>query len=130
MSDLSDSLDLLRKMHSITSYDHDPIDVRNFWQADYQYELICKHVKEFQDNLDEEHEVGIQLASFGQSILLNITDIGYSNPSIIDFYGYYNGYKAHLIQNINQLNFLLVAVPKTDPKSPARRIGFNTSNEN
>jgi len=95
--------------------------------ADYQYELLCKYIKDFQDNLDKEHEVGLQLASFGQSILLGITNIGYSNPSLIHFYGYYNGKEAHLIQHINQLNFLLVSIPKIDPSKPARRIGFDTN---
>ena len=56
------------------------IDVRNYNLADYQYELLCNHIKNFQDTLDDEHEVGVQLASFGQSIILNVEKIGYSNP--------------------------------------------------
>lgn len=106
------------------------IDLRNYNLADYQYELLCKNIKDFQDSLDDEHEVGLQLASFGQSILLNVTDIGYSNPSLIHFYGYYNGNEAHLIQHINQLSFLLVSVSKSEPDKPARRIGFDTNLEN
>ena len=42
------------------------LDVRDYQLADYQYELLCKHIKAFQDTLDDEHEVGLQLASFGQ----------------------------------------------------------------
>jgi len=99
---------------------------RNCLLADYQYELLCEDIENFQNKLDDQHEVGLQLASFGQSILLNVTRIGYSNPSLIHFYGYYNGNEAHLIQHINQLSFLLVAVPKSDPDKPARRIGFDT----
>lgn len=98
---------------------------RNYNLADYQYEIICNYIKDFQNELDDQHEVAIQLASFGQSIILNVTDIGYSNPCIIDFYGYYNGSKSHLIQHINQLSFLLLSVPKSNPKKPARRIGFS-----
>lgn len=104
--------------------------VRDYSHADYQYEIICKNIKKFQDKLDDEHEVGLQLASFGQSILLNVTGVGYSNPSLIHFYGYYNDNKAHLIQHINQLNFLLLSVPKTDPEKPARRIGFDSTLSN
>ena len=104
----------------------DLIDPRNYENADYQYEVICKHLKQFQDKLDDEHEVGLQLASFGQSVLLNVVEIGYSNPSLIHFYGYVNGNKAHLIQHVNQLNFLMMSVPKSDPDKPARRIGFKT----
>jgi len=100
-------------------------EIRDYRMADYQYELICQSIKDFESTLDLEHEISLQLSSFGQSILLNVTDIGYSNPSIIHFYGYVNNQKAHLIQNVNQLNFLMLATPKTDPQKPARRIGFN-----
>ena len=100
---------------------------RDYCLADYQYELLCQYVKEFQNELDDEHEVGLFLASFGQSILLSVTDIGYSNPSLIHFYGYYNGMEAHLIQHINQLNYLLTPIPHSDPNKPARRIGFETN---
>lgn len=103
------------------------IDVRNYNLADYQYELLCNHIKDFQNSLDDEHEVGIQLASFGQSIVLNVETIGYSNPCLIHFYGYFNGNKCHLIQHVNQLNFLLIAIPKSDPSKPAHRIGFDTN---
>lgn len=130
MSDLSNSLNTLKSISSINFGNLEIPEIRNFQNADYQYELICDYIKNFQSKLDDEHEVGVQLASFGQSILLTVTDIGYANPSIIEFCGYYNGFKAQLIQNINQLNFLLVAVPKDDPNKPARRIGFDTSNEN
>lgn len=129
MADLSGFLDFSEQLKSITNVKlpDDVLDIRNYFLADYQYELLCKYIKQFQDDLDDEHEIGLQLTSFGQSITLNVTDIGYSNPSIIDFYGYVNGNKAHLIQNINQLNFLLISVPKADPNKPARRIGFETS---
>lgn len=108
------------------------LDVRNYHLADYQYELLCNYIEEFQKELDDEHEVGLRLTYFGQALTLNVTNIGYSNPSIIDFYGYCNGNKAHLIQHVSQLNFLLISVPKSNPEKPARRIGFQTnpSNEN
>ena len=129
MANISDSLKALGRFTSEDLDNIKSIDVRNYHNADYQYELLCKYIERFQNSLDDEHEVGMQLASFGQSILLNVVSIGYANPSIIEFYGYYNGLKAHLIQNINQLNFLLVAVPKLDPDKPARRIGFDTSSK-
>lgn len=100
------------------------IPARNFYLADYQYEILMRSIKEFEDTLDDDHEVAIQLASFGESIIMNVTDIGYSNPSLIHFYGYVDGKKAELIQHVSKLNFLLLAVPKSDPNRPARRIGF------
>lgn len=94
--------------------------------ADHQYEIVMEEIQAFQNNLDNEHEVGIQLASFGQNIIINVTDIGYSNPDLFHFYGFVNGNPAELIQHQNQLNFLLMAVKKADPEKPARRIGFAT----
>lgn len=99
--------------------------IRNYQFADYQYELIMKSIINFEKELDDEHEVGIWLASFGQSILMNVTDIGYANPSLIYFYGYVNGRYSKLIQHVSQLNFLLTSVEKLDPEKPARRIGFD-----
>lgn len=57
---------------------------------------------------------------------------GYSNPSLIHFYGECNNNEAHLIQHISQLNFLLTSVPRSNSNKPARRIGFqvNSSDEN
>lgn len=101
------------------------IHFRDYHNADYQYELLCQSIADFQEELDDEHEVGVQLASFGESLLLQVTDIGYSNPCLIHFYGSCNGQEAELIQHVNQLNFLLVALPKADPEKPARRIGFD-----
>lgn len=97
--------------------------------ADYAYEVIMDRIKEFEDELDDEHEIALKLASFGQSITLAVTDIGYSNPTTLVFYGYVGTQKATLVQNLNQLNFLLLAVKKADPEKPPRRIGFSQPTE-
>ncbi|PWW06319.1 hypothetical protein DFQ01_103221 [Paenibacillus cellulosilyticus] len=110
------------KMPEIRVPNIDPI--RNYQLADYQYEILGETIARFESNLDEETEVAIQLAAFGQSILMNVVDIGYSNPSLIHFYGFVNGQKAELVQHVSQLSFLLTAVPKMDQEQPARRIGF------
>ena len=101
----------------------------DYSMADYSYEVIMERIKEFEDELDDDHEVAVQLASFGTSILMNVTDIGYSNPSTLVFYGFVNGQRATLIQHMSQLNFLLLAAKKADPEKPARRIGFALSDE-
>ena len=105
------------------------IDVRNYNNADYQYELIMDSISEFEKNLDDNHEVALRLASFGQSILMVVTNIGYANPSLIYFHGYVNGKESTLIQHISQLNYLLTSVEKSDPEKPAQRIGFDTSGQ-
>lgn len=130
MYDLNNLSALGEKLSNIPKIEPFNIDIRDYHLADYQYELLCSSIKEFQEGLDDEHEVGLQLASFGQSVTLNVTNIGYSNPSLIHFYGYLNGSKAHLIQHISQLSFLLISVPKADPEKPARRIGFQTNSLN
>lgn len=103
--------------------------LRDYKLADRQYELLCEYIKDFQENLDEDHEVCAQLASFGQSILMQVTDLGYANPSLITFNGYVNGQYCELIQHISQLNFLLMSCPKAEPDKPPRRIGFELSCE-
>ena len=107
--------------------DTDTIQVsspRDYSMADYTYEIILDRIKEFEEDLDSDHEVGIKLASFGQSITMSVTDIGYSNPSTLVFYGFIGEQPATLIQHVSQLNFLLLAVKKADPEKPPRRIGF------
>ena len=91
------------------------------------YESIVAAVSTFQDTLDNDHEIGVQLASFNQNATMHVTHISYSVPALINFYGYVNGNKAHLIQHISQLNFLITALPKLEPDKPARRIGFDTA---
>lgn len=102
----------------------DPALTRNYNLADYAHELIMEEIRAFEEGLDENHEVAIKLTSFGQSITLAVTDIGYANPSTLFFYGFVGDQQATLIQHMSQLNFLLLAVPKEDPEKPARRIGF------
>ncbi len=125
--DLAMSLDGLSNLNFPKSLipNFEPIEVRNHHLADRQYEILCEYIKEFQDSLDDEHEVCIQLASFGQSILMQVTSMGYANPSLITFDGYVNNQYCQLIQHVNQLSFMLMSSPKAEPEEPARRIGFD-----
>ena len=97
---------------------------RNYKLADYTYEIIMKEIKNFEETLDDDHEVALKLTSFGQSITLSVTEIGYANPSTLFFYGYIGESPATLIQHISQLNFLLLATKKADPDQPPRRIAI------
>jgi len=51
---------------------------RDYKLADYQHELLMDEICEFEADLDSEHEIAIKLASFGQSITLAVTSIGYA----------------------------------------------------
>lgn len=97
---------------------------RNKQLADYQFEILVNSIREFESGLDENQEVVLKLASFGQAVLMNVTKISYSNPAIIHFYGYVNNQKAELVQHVSQLSFLIMSAAKADPCKPANRIGF------
>lgn len=97
--------------------------------ADWKYKKIVEQIRDFEAALDDEHEVALRLASFGTSIVMTVTDIGYQNPDMLYFYGFVKGKNAQLIQHISQLNFLLLAVEKQTPNTPPRRIGFALASE-
>ena len=92
--------------------------------SDTQFEIIKDYVLEFQRNLDDEHDVGLMLTNFGNTVLMNVTSIGYEKSVLMIFKGYVEGREATLIQHVSQLNFLLTSVPK-EPDVPKRRIGFS-----
>lgn len=98
----------------------------NYSLADTCYEHVTEEVMAFQKELDDEHEVGIMLTSFGKNIVMAVDDIGYQNPNLLYFYGTVDGSYAQLIQHMSQLNFLLIAVKKQEPDKPPRRIGFTS----
>ena len=88
---------------------------------------ICNSLKnyilDFERDLDQEHEVGVRLASFGNALTFHAQQIGFSKPNLITFYGVTEqGDKIQLIQHVSQLNFLLKAVNKIE-ENPVR-IGF------
>lgn len=88
----------------------------------YRRSLSCSIVN------DGEHEVGLRLVTFGQTVVIHVEDLGYYNPSLIRFYGTVeDGSPVELVQHISQISFLLVAVKKKDPSKPKRKIGFSSS---
>ena len=97
---------------------------RDYYLADWKYEIIMEEIRNFEDTLDTEHEIALQLASFGSSITMIVTEIGYQNPDMLYFYGLINGKEAQLLQHVSQLNFLITSVERKDKTKPARRIGF------
>lgn len=106
-----------------------PVDLSDPYLANYQQKVIIEHIKDFQDSLDANHEVGVFLANFGTQKPMIVTDIGFSNPMLITFYGFVDDVDSVLIQHISQINFLLTSVAKPDLSKPARRIGFTISTD-
>ena len=92
--------------------------------ARWTYERLIEYIKDFENELDSEHEIGARLVSFNTATVFHIQDLGYYGPDIISFNGINeNGENVQLIQNVSQLNVLLVAVKKI--KDKPRRIGFD-----
>lgn len=131
MSNILDSIAKHQKMLQNLSIPSErvpvPVTPRDYKMADRQYEIIMETIAEFESNLDGSHEIAVKLTSFGQTIVLSVTSVGYSNPSILYFHGFVNEEPATLVQHVSQLNFLLLAVRKDDESRPPRRIGFATS---
>ena len=92
-------------------------------QAHWMYERLARTIRQFEEGLDPEHEVGAKLVSFGPDVVFHIDDIGYWGPDMIVFHGCdARGHRVQLLQHVSQLNVLLVALEKTQDE--ARRIGL------
>lgn len=103
--------------------------IREYTHADWKYEKIIEQIHDFEEDLDDDHEIALKLASFGTSVTMIVTSIGYQNPDMLYFYGFVNGKDAQLIQHVSQLNFLITSVEREDKSKPARRIGFCHSDD-
>ncbi|MGB8029331.1 MAG: DUF6173 family protein [Terracidiphilus sp.] len=92
---------------------------------------LCKWIEEYDKRLDDAHEVGVRLVSFGQSLTFHLQDIGYWNPSLMWFCGVMeDGAPVELIQHVTQISILLTKLPRLDPSIPKRSIGFCNTDEN
>lgn len=91
--------------------------------AAWMHERLVKSINDFEEGLDNDHEVGARLVSFGTELTFSIEDVSYWGPDMIIFYGFNSSNKSvQLLQHLSQLSVLLVAVDKIQ-KEP-RRIGF------
>lgn len=97
---------------------------RNYNLADWKYEILQEQIEEFQSDLSDDLDVCVALTSFGQSMIMQVDDIGYQNPDMLFFYGYINGNKTQLIQHSSQLNFMLMTVKKRRTRQTAKKDWF------
>lgn len=89
------------------------------------HDRLINWINDFHKALDENHEVGARLVSFGQSVTFHIEDIGYWNPSLISFIGKNEqGEAVKLVQHVSQISILLVAMKRENIQQPKRPIGF------
>jgi len=91
------------------------------------YKRLAETIEQFDADLDNEHEVGVRLVSFGQSVVFHLQDMGYSNPSLLFFFGVMDdGSPVQLIQHVSQISVLLIKLPRKDPTKPKQPFGFAT----
>lgn len=92
--------------------------------AQWAYERLILYIKNFEEQLDDEHEVAMGFAG-GEAGILRIEGIGYFAPDIVTFYGRdEDEARTQLIQHVSQLSVMLRALPKAPEVVEPRRIGF------
>ncbi|WP_299691407.1 DUF6173 family protein [uncultured Tateyamaria sp.] len=92
--------------------------------AQWAYERMILYIKNFEESLDNEHEVAMGFTG-GDAGILRIEGMGYFDPDIITFYGSDpTGSKTQLVQHVSQLSVMLRALPKSVEKAEPTRIGF------
>jgi hypothetical protein len=92
--------------------------------AEWAYERLILYIQNFEEQLDDEHEVAVGFAG-GTAGVLRIEGIGYFDPDIITFYGTDEfGSKTQLIQHVSQLGVTLRALAKQSQEEGPNRIGF------
>ncbi len=90
---------------------------------------LIERIQNFESKLNQEHEVGMQLVSFGMSTQFSVLRLGYIDPSIIWFEGILpDGSHVELLQHVSQISFLMVALKRDDPEKPKAPIGFSPAN--
>ena len=89
------------------------------------HKRLSQWIREFDVSLDEAHEVGIRLVSFGQAITFHLHELGYWNPSLIIIKGTMEtGEPVELIQHVSQISILLTKLPRQNPEEPKKPMGF------
>ncbi|MDF3415551.1 hypothetical protein HKX54_13860 [Sulfitobacter sp. M57] len=92
--------------------------------AQWAYERTVLYLKNFEEQLDNEHEVAMGFAG-GDAGVLRIEGMGYFDPDIVTFYGTDPaGGRTQLVQHVSQLNVMLRALPNAKEGAAPNRIGF------
>ncbi len=103
--------------------------VRKKSQAQWAYERVIIYLKNFEVQLDNEHEAAIGFAG-GDAGVLKIEGMGYYHPDIVTFYRTDPaGDRTRLVQHVTQLNVILRAVPKDVEKAEPNRIDFRVAQD-
>ena len=97
--------------------------------ARWAYERLILYIQNFEEQLDNEHEVAMGFTG-GDAGVLKIEGMGFFDPDIVTFYGTDgSGAKTQLVQHVSQMNVMLRALPKPRQEVPANRIGFRLASD-
>jgi hypothetical protein len=97
--------------------------------AQWAYERLIIYLKNFEEQLDNEHEVAMGFTG-GDAGVLRIDGMGYYVPDIVTFYGSVpTGSKTQLVQHVSQLNVMLRTLPKAVEQAEPNRIGFRLAED-
>lgn len=92
--------------------------------AQWAYERIILYIKNFEEQLDNDHEVAMGFVGGGMGVI-RIEGLGFYDPDLITFYGTDgSGARTQLVQHVSQLNVALRASPKHIDQAEPNRIGF------
>src|SRR4051812_2554532 len=116
MADFSDLLGLPSGVMKAVIPTNPLIVTANQNLASEFHKRLMEMITEFDASLDDAHEVGVRLVTFGQTIVFHLSDISYYNPSLISFYGAMDdGSPVELIQHVSQISLLLMKLPRKNP---------------
>lgn len=92
--------------------------------AEWAYERLILYIQNFEQQLDNEHEVAMGFTG-GDAGVLRIEGMGFFDPDMVTFYGTdTGGAKTQMVQHVSQLNVMLRALPKEVETEAPTRIGF------
>ncbi|MDP5333443.1 MAG: DUF6173 family protein [Paracoccaceae bacterium] len=104
--------------------DLEAVDIADKSEAEWAYERLVIYIQEFEEQLDNQHEVAMGFAG-SEAGILQIEGMGFFDPDILTFYGTdEDGVPTQLIQHVSQLSVILRAMPKAAEEEPPKRIGF------
>ncbi len=104
-----------------------PVEAKS--AAEWAYERLILYIQNFEEQLDNEHEIAMGFAGSDAGVL-RIEGIGFFDPDIVTFYGAdAEGAKTQLIQHVSQLSVILRALPKLPEAPEPKRIGFRLAKD-
>jgi len=94
------------------------------------HKRLAKWIEGFDATLDNAHEVGVRLVSFGQTVVFHLEGMDSWDPSLILFHGHTEeGQPVELIQHVSQISILLTKLPRADPSKPKHPMGLHVAGQ-